>query len=125
MPRIKILKIYECKNYCGSLEDVIGETTTWEEVTQDDLDLLNQYIVEYNINSREIYKYVLVEDLLRERCDFAISTILGFARQQEEKFKKEKRKKDLINKKRQETKKKNQEEKERKILEELKAKYSE
>jgi len=106
-------------NYYRS--ELIGGITDWEEVTEEELSWLRQYLPTLKPPLYGFHYILIVKD--EQTIQFHLESIRKLVIAEKERQDKEKAKKEEINKRRQETRRKNQEEKERKLLEQLKGKY--
>lgn len=123
--KIKILEVYEHQftdDNCYNNLYTVNETTDWDEVTDEEFQILLKWACEHNMAYNRSTRYVI----LTEKHISIPRTVKAFveraARVQREKEETQ-RKKEEQEAKRQKTVRQRKEAKERKLLEDLKSKY--
>lgn len=84
MPKVALLKIVP-SGYYENYEEIIQAITEWEEVTTEELKLLNDYF-----NKNGSYTVVEFVDNQREKIDFAVKAQLEIIRKDNERKEQEK-----------------------------------
>lgn len=84
MPKVALLKIFP-NGYYENYEEIIQAITEWEEVTTEELKLLNDYF-----NNNGGYTVVEFVDNQREKIDFAVKAQLEIIRNENERREQEK-----------------------------------
>ncbi|MFA5153574.1 MAG: hypothetical protein WC554_13505 [Clostridia bacterium] len=120
MPQVKIILGTEYVDPWNTTI-LLDSITDWEEISDDELVFLRENIYRISTWPSGLYPTILVKDELP--VSIRIESIREKIKEELSRKREQERKNEEANEKRIATKQKNKEEKEKKILEELKAKY--
>jgi hypothetical protein len=131
MPKVKIIEVYgvEPDAYADSYDDAYsGQKSGWEEISQEDFQLLAEYVYKHNVKARNENHAEPIYMLLAERHEtvqipLIIKDVMTQLKREEAEEAAKREKEKQIQAKRKETLAAKKAEKEKKLLEELEAKY--
>ena len=128
MIKCKLLKTYPGDSYCTeNQEQEIIRSTQWEELKNDDFDMLSEYIKRFNQNCnwKSEFRYLLIaeENMSHHNIEIIFADVMQEAKKDKIKHDKQIEQNKSSAAKRAATKKKNQEKKDRAQYDKLKKQF--